>query len=114
MNVLRTSSTRPSFPDKNESDLESFIASVPSLDLCIGREQELPAHIEDMAAQCRRDETEIHQMGLEIEASIQQLCTGLKECVEVLVFLMQKFKLDQHAVSLRYPFQCNVCKFAMK
>lgn len=84
------------------------------LGLRIGREQELPAHIEDMAARCRQDETEVHHLELEIEASMQQLCAGLKECVEVLVFLMQKFKLDQHAVSLRHPFQCNVCKFAVE
>lgn len=75
---------------------------------CVGREEELPMHIQNMATQCRQHESEVQHLQLEMEASLQHLCSGLKQCVNVLVFLMQNFKLNQHAVSSQHPFNANL------
>ena len=113
-NKCVTCHTSPDLRNEDEGDLgKSFFALMTSWGVCLGREEELPAHIKDMAAQCRQDEAEAQRLELETETSLQHLCAGLKECVDVLVILMQKFKLDQHAVSLQPPSGATPANFAI-
>ena len=74
-----------------------------------GRQEGLPAHIEDLTARSRHDEKEIFHLQAAIEASMQHLLVGLKECVEVLLFLVQSFKLEQHAVSIQ-----TACRYSCR
>ncbi|KAK9842793.1 hypothetical protein WJX74_002497 [Apatococcus lobatus] len=66
-----------------------------------GKEEELPAHIKEMTAKSRQDESQIRDLETKIEAAMKQLLDGLKDCTEVLIFLMLSFKLDQHTEHAR-------------
>ncbi|KAK9867113.1 hypothetical protein WJX84_011583 [Apatococcus fuscideae] len=61
-----------------------------------GHKDELPDHIKQLDADVKQAEEVVQALQHAIDTSAAQLVDGLRSCLDLLIFLLHDFKLDQH------------------